>query len=298
MVGLRSLCRNFLPLLLLLLLGVATASSDTAVRCERIVTLSPSVTELVVSLGLEEKLVGVSTYDREVAERGSLPTVGNLFQVNIEAILSLKPDLVVLLDEQRGARKKLSSLSLRTLVLDHRTVSSIHESIVELSSVCGRTSTGKKLIRRIEDQVGEIQRKSLSHNSSKPRVLIVIGDGGAGQQVKKLFISGKDGFFFELLQKLKIEPIYKEETKGLSSLSLESLILLQPTKILHILPPGSPLLSERAKEEIWSEFGMIPAVKNKEIYSRSERFFSIPGVDYPRVMAAFYEMFLLENEKS
>jgi len=72
---------------------------------KRIVSLSPNLTQVIYALGTWEKVVGVTIYDDFPPEAKELSKIGGWINPNYEAIILLKPDLVVLMKDQEKGEK-------------------------------------------------------------------------------------------------------------------------------------------------------------------------------------------------
>ena len=72
--------------------------------CERIVSTAPSITETLFALGLGERVVGVTRYCRYPAEALAKPKIGGYFDPNFEAIVGLKPDVVIVPESNQPTR--------------------------------------------------------------------------------------------------------------------------------------------------------------------------------------------------
>ncbi|MGC9973753.1 MAG: helical backbone metal receptor, partial [Bryobacteraceae bacterium] len=92
----------------------------------RIVSTSPSITEMLYALGLGARVVGVTTFCHYPPEAAGKPKIGNYLQPNLETIVALRPDLVVA--EVSGVRRSehLSSLKLNVIEVDDSTVAGIY----------------------------------------------------------------------------------------------------------------------------------------------------------------------------
>ena len=88
---------------------------------ERIVSLSPSVTETLFELGLGDRVVGVTSFCKYPEEALNLPKVGAYLDPNYEAIVALTPDLVILRKEFEEAKMQLEDLGIRSLTVDQIT---------------------------------------------------------------------------------------------------------------------------------------------------------------------------------
>ena len=122
---------------------------DAAPR--RIVSLLPSLTETVCALGACERLVGVDRYSNWPASVQTLPQVGGGLDPNIEAVVALKPDLVLIGTSSRAALR-LRALGLNVLALEPRTRADLRRA-TQLLGTALRLDGADALARRIDDGV-------------------------------------------------------------------------------------------------------------------------------------------------
>ncbi len=122
---------------------------DAAPR--RIVSLLPSLTETVCALGACERLVGVDRYSNWPASVQTLPQVGGGLDPNIEAVVALKPDLVLIGTSSRAALR-LRALGLNVLALEPRTRAELRRVTQRLGTAL-RLDGADALARRIDDGV-------------------------------------------------------------------------------------------------------------------------------------------------
>jgi len=85
----------------------STEPAASAAPPARIVSLAPSITEVLFALGLGDRVVGVTSFCRYPPEAARLPRVGGYLDLNLEAIVGLEPDLVVLIQAHDAARARL-----------------------------------------------------------------------------------------------------------------------------------------------------------------------------------------------
>ena len=108
----------FLALLLACLFPPVVSKAETNVVCFRVVSLAPSLTELVCALGLGDHLVGRSSacdYPLSVCQ---LPIAGGFGRPQLEMVENLKPDVVLATDvEKPGALHRLEKMGVRVLIL-------------------------------------------------------------------------------------------------------------------------------------------------------------------------------------
>lgn len=123
---------------------------------QRVLSLLPSLTELVCALEACARLVGVDNYSNWPAAVRALPHVGGLEDANIETIVSLKPDLVLLSTSSR-ALARLEGLGLRVAALEPKTLADVHRVSGKVAQLLA-TGDAKALMARIEAGVDTAAR--------------------------------------------------------------------------------------------------------------------------------------------
>lgn len=141
----------------------------------RIVSLAPSVTETIFALGADARLVGDTTFCDYPPEAQKKTKVGGPFTPNLEAIVALKPDLVVLAANS-GNRKEtaeaLDSLHVPTYATDSQNMEGVLVSIQRLADVIGSGEQGKTLVASLQARLDEIHRRLAG--APPARVLFVV----------------------------------------------------------------------------------------------------------------------------
>ncbi|UST55405.1 helical backbone metal receptor [Comamonadaceae bacterium OTU4NAUVB1] len=103
---------------------------------QRIVSLLPSLTESVCALGACDRLVGVDRYSNSPAPVRALPQVGGGLDPNVEAIVALRPD-VVLLSQASRVTQRLEALGVKVIALEPRTSADVRRVLDTLGAVLG-----------------------------------------------------------------------------------------------------------------------------------------------------------------
>ncbi len=126
---------------------------------QRIVSLLPSLTESVCALGACERLVGVDRYSNAPERVRALPKVGGGLDASPEAVLALRPDLVLAATSARGI-ERLEALGLKVLALEPRTHEDVRRVLRVLGVALGTggAQAGEDAWRRIDPAVGAIAR--------------------------------------------------------------------------------------------------------------------------------------------
>lgn len=103
---------------------------------QRVLTLLPSLTEMVCDLGACERLVGVDNYSNWPVAVRKLPHVGGLEDANIESIVALKPDVVLLAASSR-ALARLEGLGVKVVALEPKTLADVQRVIGKVAQILG-----------------------------------------------------------------------------------------------------------------------------------------------------------------
>ncbi|MFW6119661.1 MAG: ABC transporter substrate-binding protein [Petrotogales bacterium] len=197
--------KKFLVVLFVLIVGLSYAFSivDDAGRLvefdslpERAVIGAPAVTDFLIYLGLEEKIVGVTDWD-EYAQNSDLKTIGNLVPINIEKILTLEPDIVFITGGfQEAEAEKLSKYNLNVVVINPNTFEEIYKDIVQIAAIFGKNEKGKSLANDFRKKYLDLAKQTYSiPNDQKPKVLYTMITG----EMKEIWTCGTGSFINQVI---------------------------------------------------------------------------------------------------
>jgi len=267
--------RNFFRIWFCVFALFADAALANDFDCTRVVSLAPSVSELMDELTLSDRIVAVSRFDPRTS---TLPQIGDLYSVNFEALLRVRPTGVLGLNEHSRLSKEFSDLGVAAEFVDHRRIGSIRDSIRQVGLLCNREREASALLSRIDKEVLQLQKQI---EWDEPfRVLVVIGIPHSGDA--PLFVSGSDGFFFDLLRLANATSVYAGHSTSLTELSNEAVSRLHPDRILHIVPVvqnGDIATAKMYWQSMWSGNGV------SEIQVLGGYDMNVPGPNYPRALS-------------
>lgn len=254
--------------------------------CERLVSMAPSITEVVYTLGLDDKLLAVTRYDKFPADVKSKQQIGGFLDVNLEQLVSLEPTLVLSLSEHSSVHRKLEELNIKSLEFEHRSISGILSSIENLANRCGLSQKGQDLSASLSKRITQVRK--LVRNQQRPGVLVVIGGAANDGDLSNVYISGKDGYFNELLEIAGARNVFTSPTAVYPQLSLEQLYILNPDVIFEIATPTAGAeISDRRVLEVWQQLPGLKAVEQKRIHVLRQDYTLIPG---PRFYKTLYDI--------
>ncbi len=146
-----------------------TAAAITAPPI-RIVSLAPSVTETLFALGVGDRVVGVTRFCDFPVAATMLPKIGGLTDVDVEVVLSLKPDLVVGVTSKTGSslERTLRAAQVDTLFLAVETFDDVQSSLRTLGARVGATE-------RAETLAAAIGAIDVTPHAAAPSVLVLFG---------------------------------------------------------------------------------------------------------------------------
>ncbi len=187
----------------------------------RIVSLAPSLTEMACALGLEKNLVGVTTFcDRPASIKGK-PTVGGPANPSLEAVLNLKPDVVLVDEEGIGSKlaNRLQKLGIRTVTFHGSRLDKLAPAIKQLGSDLGVRQPAEQLASRIEQSL-----KPLKTGAPIKTMFVIWPD--------PLVAAGPGSLLDDAMRLSGMTNIASDARSGYPRLSLEAVITRNPQLII------------------------------------------------------------------
>lgn len=125
---------------------------------QRIISLAPSLTELLFAAGAGDQVVGVSEYSDYPPEAAAIPIVGRYDLLNMEAIVALGPDLIVAWrsGNPRAGVQRLIDLGFNVYVAEPTTLASIADHIDSFALLAGTQQTGSATSRYFRERLADL----------------------------------------------------------------------------------------------------------------------------------------------
>ncbi len=248
-----------------------------AAPAQRIVTLAPSNTEILFAIGAGDRLIGRDDYSDYPAEALSVPSIGSLYpSVNAEAVVALKPDLVLAAGITSDADvKTLNDLGL-TVYKGHNATNldDIYADLLALGKLTGRATEAEQLVADSRSRADAVTSKT-SGAGNKPVVLYEID----ATEPSKPWTAGPGSFIDLLITMAGGENVGQVGSGDYFQLSLEQLVAQDPDVIvLGSATYGGQTPAMVAQRAGWEN---IKAVKNGAVYTFDDNLVSRPG---PRVV--------------
>ena len=137
------------------------AFSAQALAVQRVVSLAPSLSEIVVELGAADLLVGVLDGGERPAVLAEVPSVGHYGQLNMERLLSLKPDLILLWPGSVGPaqREQLQRLNIPVYVAEPHSLEQLTTQVQAIAEQLGRADAGRQLAAQLRLRLAELRQR-------------------------------------------------------------------------------------------------------------------------------------------
>lgn len=231
---------------------------------QRIVTLAPSLGELAADLAGEnlERIVGVSDFTDYPPALSKIKSVGSYSHFNLEAVVGLKPDLVVATHDgnAKDQVEHLRELHVPVVVVNTETFAQIDESVRILSQAMGEEKTGAALIARLNqglERIGERKKARLKKGKPAPKVLIELDSS-------RLVVAGKSSFLNEALDRVGATNVYDDVASAYPRPTVEDAVRRDPDVII-VFGMGKRMENfEHAKKD-WSRFPKMRAVQSGKV---------------------------------
>lgn len=263
--------------LLALITAVAALPQTAPTRAKRIVSTAPSITESLFALGLGNEVVGVSNYCHYPPEANTKARVGQLLNPDVEAIVALRPDLVIVETIPNHLQEKLQRLHIRSISVAHNSIEDVLKSDDLIAEAAGVPDAGTRLntqIRRSLDQT-----RAQTANVPKLRAVFVVGHSPG--KLAGFFVAGRETYLSELLKIAGAENVF-DDAKGLyPQVSLEEILARNPDVIVEFVGDGSEKKADLLR--LWATEPHLRAVQSHHVFAVPAGLFDIPS---PRVTEA------------
>jgi len=243
---------------------------------ERIVSTAPTPTELLFAVGAGPLVVGVDNYSDYPEDALSLPKVGS-YELSVEVIVSLEPDLIVSSDlVPLSQLELLEDQGIPYVILATRTMDDIMRDIRLVGILTGHVTEAEALVQSLEERVSAVTAKTQAADLEKPKVYL---------EYFPYWTFGPGSFGNDLIELAGGINIGQNTTSEYPMVTSEFVIAENPDVIIYTVG----YMTETTAEEIASRPGWddLSAVQGDEIYSLDDNLISRYG---PRIVDGLEEL--------
>lgn len=228
-----------------------------ATPVRRIISLVPSFTEIVFAIGGQDRLVGVTDFCDYPAAAREKKSVGGMVAPSLEAIVALKPDLVVATSAGNSDETfaQLKRLGVPTYVVDVNRFVEMMDLIRRAGALTDRGAEAAPLIAALEGRIAAVRRTVAS--LPVPQVLYVIWP-------EPLIVPGRDVLITEIIQAAGGRSVTADEVSSYPRFSLEAAVARRPDVIV-LARHGST--NKPLALGAWERLSSLPAIKTRRIHA-------------------------------
>ncbi len=256
----------------------------------RIVSTSPSITEMLFALGLGDRVVGVSRFCRVPDQVRALPKIGTFLRPDAELIARLRPTLVVLHKSQGGIEQRLSSLKLPFITVERGSLASVYSTARAIGAAAGVPERAAAWTADLDARLDAIRRAVAGRPPR--RVLIVVGRRTG--MLSDLVAVGHDSYLSDVIAIAGGINVLQDQTlPAYPRISMETVIRLDPDVIVDAADMGESIEERRQRqrqtEAMWQRQPLI-ASSGARVHGAMTDAFVVPGprvVDAARLLASW-----------
>ncbi len=243
----------------------------------RIISLAPSITEILFALGAEERIIGVTQFCDYPPEAHLKPKVG-YSHPNLEKLVALEPDLVLAPREflRSDLLGKLEELRISTFVLEARSVEDIFSQIQTIGRMLARSAESDRLSTSLRRRMVEV--KDRTKDLSRPRLLYVLNSD-------PLITVGPGSFIHQLIDLAGGTNVAAHAQTAYPQLSMEAVIQENPELI--VFPVGKAEGIPEHEQQAWLRWSTLSAVQQGRLSQIPSDLVNRPG---PRIVQGLEEL--------
>ena len=240
----------------------------------RVVSLAPNLTEISYEVGGGDTLVGATRFANFPEAAAGLPKVGSYVALDIEKIVSLKPQLCLAIRDgnPKAAVDRLEALGIPVYVFDPQSLEAIVDTVERLGSIYRKEARAAALADGYRQRLARVARR-VAGVTNRPEVFFQI-------DAQPVISAGSDTFLHQLLIRSGSINLAADRS-GYPRYTWEELLVLEPEVVLVASMGGG--YTDLELRSLWQEWPQIPAVRNDRLYVVDADLFDRPT---PRLIDA------------
>ena len=247
----------------------------------RVISLAPSITEIIYALGQENRLIGVTRYSDFPDAATKLPKIGSYVRIDLERILALNPDLCIAIKDgnPKEVIDRLESLNIPVYVVNPQNLNTVLETIIEMGELLNADDKAEIILTNLHNRIDRV-KSLIKQDTYRPGVFFQIG-------IAPIVSVGTDTFLHELIVLAGGKNLAGGKTPY-PRFSKEQVLALSP-EIFIVTTMARQAVFEQVKAE-WSRWTSMPAVHNERFFLVDSNLFDRPS---PRLIDGLELLFKL-----
>jgi iron complex transport system substrate-binding protein len=270
-----------ITLVLLLATGQTVLAAEPIPPPKRIVSLAPSMTEILFALGLGDRIVGVTSFCDYPEATKTKPKIGGMSNPSLEAVVSLKPDLVVMTTDgnPKEFEERLRSLKIKIYVFTARRIAELPKGYRDLGALLHVPKQAETLAQEIEKTLTRFGPGVMGQGArnAKKKVLFIVWPD-------PLIVAGPGTAMDDAITMLGQQNIAGDAVSTYPKYSLEEVIRRAPDVLVIGKATGMDIRT--VSKGILQRMASVPAIKNNAVCYVSDNLFRLG----PRVVPGIGEL--------
>jgi len=253
-------------------------------RPARIVSLAPSITEILYFLGLGDRVVGVTKFSNYPPEAASRPKVGSYVKLNVESIIGLAPDLAIgtVDGNSPSAVKILEQAGIKVYLVNPRNVVDAVATIPLIGMVCGAGREAEAAAEGLKQRIEKVKR--MTEGGARPKVFLQIN-------LRPIMSVNRNTFHHDVIHAAGGINVTGDEVLNYPRVGIEEVIRIDPDVIvISSMERGGEY--EKARIE-WFNWKGIKAVKEGRVHLIDSDLLDRPS---PRLVDGIEEMYRIIHQ--
>ncbi len=245
----------------------------------RVVSMAPTITELLFELGMGDQVVAVTRYCDWPDEAAELPTIGGMLDPDFEAILAVEPDVVVgVIDgADHGVVERLEGAGVAYGFVAMDGLESIREGIPVMGGWMEREGRAGELVEDFDTEIGAASKRLKSQRGDEERALMVFDR-------EPIVAAGPGSYGDELLRAAGFENAVGADAGAYPVLDVEKLLALDPEVVIDVTIDAD----EAVGAAYWERFDRLDAVESGGLFHIDDPVMMRPGVRIPEALNTLY----------
>ncbi len=237
---------------------------------QRIVTLSPSINEIVYALDEGQNVVANTKHCDFPEESKNISKIGGYNDISLEKILDVKPTIVIGQDYDEKLIQNLKALNIKVLSYKTNTIENIRNTVLELGILFKKEDKAKEIISNIDNSLATL--KSITENK---KILIVISP--KNNLSNQIYVTGNFIYFEDIIKASGNKNAYNSTNLAQPVVNTEKIINMNPDIIVLLAPFYDGKTAELNQlKELWRTLP-INAAKQNNIYAVDKLYAGIPS---------------------
>jgi iron complex transport system substrate-binding protein len=243
---------------------------------DRIITLAPSMTEIMFAVGLDDRIVGVTNFCDYPEEAKSKPKIGGMSNPSLEAVVSLKPDIVLMTTDgnPKEFEQRLRAMNIKTYVFRARTIAQLPDGIRQLGEALDEKERFNILASDIEESLKGFRTKRIAGGR---KVLFMVWP-------EPLMVAGPGTAIHDAINLIGAVNIAADAKIQYPKYSIEEIVRRSPEVIFIGKAAGMDM--QQTARGFLERISYIPAVKDRKVYYVSDHLYRLG----PRIIPGMQEL--------